>query len=37
VHAFTPVATLLVQMAATAVGLIPAYALDPALLPAMAS
>ena len=36
VHAFTPVATLLVQMAATAVGLIPAYALDPALLPAMA-
>ena len=36
VHAFTPVATLLVQMAATAVGLIPAYALDPSLLPAMA-
>jgi drug/metabolite transporter (DMT)-like permease len=36
VHAFTPVATLLVQMAATAVGLIPTYALDPALLPAMA-
>ena len=32
VHAFTPVATLLVQMAATAVGLIPAYALDPSLL-----
>jgi len=36
VHAFTPVATLLVQMAATAVGLIPAYPLDPSLLPAMA-
>lgn len=36
VHAFTPVSTLLVQMAATAVGLIPAYALDPSLLPAMA-
>jgi hypothetical protein len=36
VHAFTPVSTLLVQMAATAVGLIPAYALDPGLLPAMA-
>jgi len=36
VHAFTPLATLLVQMAATAVGLIPTYALDPALLPAMA-
>jgi hypothetical protein len=36
VHAFTPVATLLVQMAATAAGLIPAYALDPSLLPAMA-
>ena len=36
VHAFTPLATLLVQMAATAIGLIPTYALDPALLPAMA-
>jgi hypothetical protein len=36
VHAFTPLATLLVQMAATAVGLIPTYALDPALLPGMA-
>jgi hypothetical protein len=36
VHAFTPVSTLLVQMAATAVGLIPAYAFDPGLLPAMA-
>lgn len=36
VHAFTPVSTLLVQMAATAIGLIPAYAFDPSLLPAMA-
>ena len=36
VHAFTPVSTLLVQMAATAVGLIPAYAFDPSLAPAMA-
>jgi hypothetical protein len=35
VHAFTPVSTLLVQVAATAVGLIPAYAFDPGLLPAM--
>ena len=34
--AFTPVATLLVQMAGSAAGLIPAYALDPELLPAMA-
>lgn len=37
VHAFTPLATLLVQMAASAVGLIPVYALDPSLLPAMAT
>jgi len=36
-HAFTPLATLLLQMAATSVGLIPAYALDPSLLPAMAT
>ena len=35
VHAFTPVSTLLVQMAATAAGLIPVYAFDPSLLPAM--
>ena len=35
VHAFTPVMTLLVQIAATAVGLIPAYAFDPSLMPAM--
>jgi hypothetical protein len=34
--AFTPVATLLVQLAATGVGLIPAYALDGGLLAAMA-
>ena len=34
-HAFTPVATLLVQIAATAVGLIGGYALDPGLVPAM--
>lgn len=34
--AFTPVATLLVQLAASALGLIPAYALDWSLLPAMA-
>jgi hypothetical protein len=34
-HAFTPVATLLVQIAATAVGLIPAYAFDPGLMPSM--
>ena len=34
--AFTPLATLLVQMAGSAIGLIPAYALDPELLPAMA-
>ena len=34
-HAFTPVATLLVQIAASAVGLIPGYALDPGLVPAM--
>ncbi len=34
-HAFTPVATLLVQIAASAVGLIPGYALDPSLMPAM--
>lgn len=34
-HAFTPVATLLVQIAASAVGLIPRYALDPSLMPAM--
>jgi hypothetical protein len=34
--AFTPLATLLVQMAGSAVGLIPAYALDPELLSAMA-
>jgi hypothetical protein len=36
-HAFTPVATLLVQIAASAVGLIPGYALDPGLMPAMAT
>jgi hypothetical protein len=36
VSAFTPVTTLLAQTAAGAVGLIPAYALDPALLPSMA-
>ena len=35
VHAFTPLSTLLVQVAATTIGLIPAYALDPSLLPAM--
>jgi hypothetical protein len=35
VHAFTPLMTLLVQIAATAAGLIPAYAFEPALLPAM--
>jgi drug/metabolite transporter (DMT)-like permease len=34
--AFTPVATLLVQVAASATGLIPSYALDWSLLPAMA-
>jgi hypothetical protein len=34
--AFTPLATLLVQMGASAVGLIPTYAMDPELLPAMA-
>ena len=34
-HAFTPVATLLLQIAASAVGLIPGYALDPGLMPAM--
>ena len=34
--AFTPVATLLLQIAASAVGLIPGYALDPGLMPAMA-
>jgi hypothetical protein len=34
-HAFTPVATLLVQMVASAIGLIPGYALDPGLVPAM--
>ncbi len=33
--AFTPVATLLVQLAASAVGLIPVYVLDLSLLPAM--
>ncbi len=33
--AFTPVGTLLVQIAASAIGLIPTYALDPSLLPAM--
>jgi hypothetical protein len=36
VTAFTPVMTLLVQMLATAIGLIPAYAIDASLLPAMA-
>jgi len=36
VSAFTPVTTLLAQTAAGAVGLIPAYALEPALLPSMA-
>jgi hypothetical protein len=35
VHAFTPVSTLLVQVGATALGLIPVYAFDPSLLPAM--
>jgi hypothetical protein len=34
--AFTPVATLLVQLAAGAIGLIPLYAIDRSLLPAMA-
>jgi hypothetical protein len=34
-HAFTPMATLLVQIAASTVGLIPGYALDPSLMPAM--
>jgi hypothetical protein len=34
-NAFTPVGTLLVQIAASAVGLIPTYALDPSLLSAM--
>jgi len=34
-HAFTPVVTLLVQLAAGAAGLIPGYALDPGLMPAM--
>jgi hypothetical protein len=34
--AFTPVATLLVQLVASAIGLIPVYALDMALVPAMA-
>lgn len=34
--AFTPVATLLVQVAASATGLIPAYAMDWSLIPAMA-
>jgi len=33
--AFTPVTTLLAQMAGSAAGLIPAYALDPELLPSM--
>ncbi len=33
--AFTPVATLLVQLAASALGLIPSYALDWSLIPAM--
>jgi hypothetical protein len=36
-HAFTPVATLIVQVAASAVGLIPGYVLDPSLIPAMAT
>ena len=34
-NAFTPVGTLLVQVAAGAIGLIPTYALDPSLLSAM--
>jgi EamA-like transporter family len=34
-NAFTPVGTLLVQIAASAIGLIPTYALDPSLLSAM--
>jgi hypothetical protein len=34
--AFTPVATLLVQLGGSALGLIPVYAIDPALMPAMA-
>lgn len=33
--AFTPLTTLLAQMAGSAAGLIPAYALDPELLPSM--
>jgi ABC-type xylose transport system permease subunit len=33
--AFTPLTTLLVQMIGSAVGLIPAYTLDPELLPSM--
>jgi hypothetical protein len=36
-HAFTPVATLLAQVAASAVGLIPGYTLDPGLMPAIAT
>lgn|GEM_PF-6019420 len=35
VHAFTPPMTLPVQTAAAAAGLVPAYAFDPALAPAM--
>jgi hypothetical protein len=34
--AFTPISTLLVQMFGSAVGLIPTYAIEPALLPSMA-
>jgi len=34
--AFTPAGTLLVQIAASALGIIPTYALDPTALPAMA-
>jgi hypothetical protein len=35
VSAFTPLTTLMAQMAGSAAGLIPTYALDPELLPSM--
>ena len=34
-HAFMPVATLLAQIGAANIGLIPGYVLDPSLMPAM--
>ena len=34
--AFTPLTTLVAQMAGSAAGLIPTYALEPELLPSMA-